>query len=92
LRDLDISYFAHSRIDNKGHFSGNCNRPDWFEHFLANQYYDASTYLATSSIGSYALWDNMPLIGQAAEMQKDAKTFGIRHGIVLIKKSRCWQD
>lgn len=88
LQNLNITYFAHIQVDDKGQFSGLSNNPGFTEHYLKNEYYNADIHLADNNkLGKYVLWDAIERRGQSEKMHLEAAQFGIQHTFTIIEKN-----
>lgn len=93
LNQLNISYFAHVRIDNDEKFSAVCSNPNFLEHYLKNQYYNADIHMSgTHKFGSHVIWDAIEYSGQTAKMLKEATEMGHQHIFTIINKNSQGND
>ena len=89
LEHLNISYFAHVRIDSEGKFSALSNNPEFHEHYIKNQYYNADIHMANQKeTGKYILWDAISCEGESQKMNEEAEAFGFRHTFTIVEKIR----
>lgn len=89
LEKLNISYFAHGRINHKKQFSAIANNPDFSEHYLKNQYYTADIHLAQQNkLGNFFVWDAIEFTGRSAQMCQEAGEFGIYNPFTIIDKQK----
>lgn len=93
LQKLNISYFAHVRIDNDKKFAGICNNPKFLEVYLENEYYNADIHLAQDNqFGKYVIWDAIEPSGQSYKMDTDAANLGVKHTFTVIEKNANGSD
>lgn len=93
LQKLNISYFAHVRIDNEKKFSGICNNPKFLEVYLENEYYNADIHLAQDNqFGKYVIWDAIEPSGLSYKMDTDAANLGVKHAFTIIDKNANGND
>lgn len=89
LKQLNISYFCHVRIDKNQHFTALSNHPLFHEHYLTNKYYNADIHLAdNNSFGNHIVWDFIACSGQSQKMNKEAEEFGINHTFTILDKNK----
>jgi DNA-binding CsgD family transcriptional regulator len=88
LEKLNITYFAHIKINSAGEFSGLSNNPAFTEHYLNNKYYNADIHLAEKKFGDYILWDAMERTKRSEKMHNEAAAFGVQHTFTIIENSK----
>lgn len=87
LEHLNITYFAHVHIDKDRKFSSISNNPDFHEHYIKKEYYNADIHMSSdSNLGNYIIWDAIDCHGESAQMNKEAEEFGIRHSFTIVNK------
>jgi DNA-binding CsgD family transcriptional regulator len=93
LKLLNIDYFSHVRVDNKGHFTALASNAGFAEHYLNNKYYNADIHMAVNyHAGNYVIWDAIERDGLSERMHQEASAFGIEHTFTLIDKNRHGSD
>jgi DNA-binding CsgD family transcriptional regulator len=92
LKKMDITYFCHVNINEKGEFSGISNNPEFAEHYIKNEYYNADIHLTSKELGGYILWDALPKCGQTEQMDQEAQQFGLRHTFTIVKENEKTKD
>lgn len=93
LKQLDISYFCHVRIDKDKNFSALSNNPGFHEHYLKHKYHNADIHLSDSNaLGNTIIWDLIDCDGQSLKMNKEAEEFGIRHTFTIVDKNKSNND
>lgn len=92
LHNLDVTYFAHVRMNPTGEFNVITNNPDYQIHYLENQYYNCDVHLAGNDPGDLVIWDCVRRQGNSEKMVREAKEFGVDHLFTLIKKGEEYSD
>lgn len=88
LKKLNITYFSHVFIDNSGHFSGVNNHPDFSEHYLKNNYFNADIHLAKiDTIKNYFVWDSIDCVGESKKLYQDSCDHGVKHTFTIAEKT-----
>jgi DNA-binding CsgD family transcriptional regulator len=89
LQKLNISYFAHVKIDDKKRFSAISNNPTFAQHYLENKYYLADIHMVDQNkFGNFFVWDGIEFTGRSAQMCEEAGAFGIHHPFTIIQKNK----
>ncbi|MDR3501405.1 MAG: helix-turn-helix transcriptional regulator [Legionella sp.] len=86
LNHLDITYFSHVQISEDNKFAAVCTNPDFAEHYLKNEHYNAD--LHTIDFGqqdNFIVWDTIQLDDLSKMM--DEHTFGIYHSFTITDYS-----
>ncbi len=96
LRQLNISTFAHVRVDSKnpGIAFSIGNRPNFFKNYMEKSYFNVDVFADPNHVHlpNCILWDLLDLKGKAYEMVKDASDFDYKHIFTIIKKSKDHTD
>lgn len=88
LKQLNITYFAHARINDKGQFAALNNHPEFMRYYLSKHYYNADIHMARESqLANYVLWDNVALDSEGENLKREAIAFGVDHTFTLIEKN-----
>ncbi|HEX2548408.1 MAG TPA: LuxR C-terminal-related transcriptional regulator [Gammaproteobacteria bacterium] len=86
LLKLNITYFAHTRVNKKNEFAGLSNNPYFTEHYLKNKYYNADIHLAATQHDQSIMWDAIERRGKSLKMHEEAAAFGVQHTFTIIEK------
>lgn len=92
LKKLDITYFCHVNINEKGQFSGLSNNPEFADHYVKNKYYNADIHLSAHELGGYIIWDGLPKCGETERMDQEAQQFGVCHSFTIVKENERTSD
>ena len=88
LKKFNITYFGHANIDKNGCISGLANQPNFFDHYLKNEYYNADIHMVKEKLlGPYVLWDALELDGETNKLDQDSSEFGVRHTFSIVQES-----
>lgn len=88
LQHLDITYFGHAQLTENNQFSAASTNPDFFEHYLKNEYYNAD--LHTIDLGqqhNFITWDTIQLDGMCKMMEEESLAFGVFHTFTIIENT-----
>lgn len=89
LSKLNISYFAHARINNEKKFSALSCNPEFTEHYLNKQYYTADIHMVDEKkFGDFFVWDGIEFSGKSAQMCQEAGEFGIHNPFTIIQRNK----
>lgn len=87
LEKLNITYFAHARVDSTGAVSGVNNHPAFLEHYLQREYFNIDIHVADSDlIQNYLIADNVTLCGESKKLQQAEIDHDIRHVFTIIEE------
>jgi len=93
LRKLNISYFAHVRIDHKKQFSTLSANPEFLHHYLKNRYYIADIHMVNEKqFGDFFVWNGIEFSGQSAKMCNEAANFKVYNPFTIIEKKKDYID
>ena len=88
LHHLDITYFGHAQLTENNQFSAASTNPDFFEHYLKHEYYNAD--LHTIDLGqqhNFITWDTVELNGLCKMMEEESLAFGVFHTFTIIENT-----
>lgn len=89
LKELNITYFSHVRLEKNNQFSALNNHPDFMEHYLNHEYYNVGIHMAeTNKWGHYIVVDELESKGLSAKMHHEAAEFGVKHFFTIIHRSK----
>lgn len=92
LKRLNISYFAHVRVDQEGNFAAFNSNPCFIEHYINNKYYNADIHQAKRKFDSFVIWDLIERRGKSEKMHSEAAEFGVRHTFTIIEKEKNYKN
>lgn len=88
LKKLNITYFAHVRIDKEKKFSAIANNPLYTHHYLKNKYYTADIHmLDPNSMGDFVVWDAIQFTGIGQIICEESGKLGMHNPFTIIEKS-----
>lgn len=87
LQKFQISYFAQARINKEKEFACLTTGPEFLQHYLKNNYYNADIHLASKEqFGQFVIWDAIERVGLSDKMHTEAGQFGVKHTFTIIEK------
>lgn len=93
LKQLNISYFSHVKIDKNKKISAICNNPRFYEYYFGNKYYNADIHMATNdNLGNFILWDALTFDNKSAALAQEATEFGVKHVFTIVEKNQHDED
>lgn len=93
LKQLNIDYFSHTRVNKDGHFFGISSNPAFSQHYLERKYYNADIHLAKKKqFGQFVIWDTIERVGLSKKMHSEAAQFGVKHTFTIIEKNDDFTD
>ena len=86
LRSLNITYFGHGRINEKGQSTGLSSDPGYLTYYLENKLFnlDLSATAAISKL-NYLIWDDVPNSASLQIYYNANTTFCIHHIFTIIE-------
>lgn len=88
LLKLNITYFAHVRINKEKKFSAIANNPLYTEHYLRNKYYTADIHMIDANqIGEFVVWDAIQFTGIGQKICEESGKLGMHNPFTILKKS-----
>ncbi len=89
-RFFGINYFTYHHIDNDGMYRVLVSRPDWAEHYVANEYYMRDPYLRHPSCfesSGVLFWPALASDHYARTVLKAGREgFDMDHGLLMVDK------
>lgn len=93
LKKLNITYFAHVRISNGKKVSAIANHPNFTQHYLQNQYFNADIHrVDEKNFGNFFVWDGIEFTGKSAQICREAGEFGVHNPFTIIDRHETWID
>lgn len=88
LEKLDITYFAHARVDSTGSVCGLNNNPEFLQHYLEREYFNIDIHVADSDlIQNYLIEDNLSYHGESNKILQAQLDFNVRHVFTIIEEN-----
>jgi len=98
LEILDITSFAHLRMNHAGESAGQfgaiATNPEFMRNYLEKSHYNADVHVNPKHchLSNCLMWDVLDLKGQASQMIKDAADHDFKHIFTVIKPSETHVD
>jgi len=94
LEILDITSFAHLRMNHSGEFGAIATNPEFMRNYLDKAHYNADVHVNPKHchLSNCLMWDVLDLKGQASQMIKDAADHDFKHIFTVIKPTETHVD
>lgn len=87
LEKLNITYFGHACINEKGEFAALNNNPEFMRYYLNKHYYNADIHMAKEAqLVNFVVCDNVTLDSEGQKLKREAINFGVDHTFTIIEK------
>lgn len=86
LRNIGITYFAHTQIDSTGHMAINSNAPELVEQYILQGFHHHDLHFShLNNTEQYFLWDCALLTGKTQELYQLASELNYSHTFSIIQ-------
>lgn len=93
LNTLNITYFSHVRVDNKGNFTALGLEPEFARLYAEKKYYNFDIHMAKLRLPEqYIVWDTIERKKESKQLYDDFQSFGIGHTFTIVQDNKNARD